>query len=156
MNEPSYPFKRLDDRLTFGFESISQEKTIKKLIEFRLLDTSSELYNLALMDILSNGEVSDMIVSNNQDMSKVLATVFQSIRLFFKEKPNAKVLIQGSTPSRTRLYQIAIGKYYAELEPIYNIWGFRGTDIQRFELGYNFEGFIVSTKNFENHEVESF
>lgn len=154
MNEPSYPFKRLDDRLTFGFESISQEKTIKKLIEFRLLDTSSELYNLALMDILSNGEVSDMIVSNNQDMPKVLATVFQSISLFFKEKSNAKVLIQGSTPSRTRLYQIAIGKYHAELELIYNIWGFRGTDIQRFELGYNFEGFIVSTKNFENHEVE--
>lgn len=55
MNEPSYPFKRVDDRLTFGFESISQEKTIEKLIEFRLLDTSSELYNLALMDILSNG-----------------------------------------------------------------------------------------------------
>lgn len=51
---------------------------------------------------------------------------------------------------------VAIGKYHAELEPIYNIWGFKGADSQRFELGYNFEGFIVSTKNFENHEVESF
>jgi hypothetical protein len=149
MNEPSYPFKRIEDRLTFSFESVSQEKTIQKLVEFRLFDDLNELYNLALIDILPDGTVSDLTVSNNQDMPKVLATVFQSIRLFFQTKPKAKILIQGSTASRTRLYQIAIVKYYNELEPIYNIWGFRGNNIQVFETGYNFEGFIVSFKNYE-------
>ena len=148
MNEPSYPFKRIDDRLTFSFESISQEKTVQKLVEFRLFDDSNELYNLALMDLLTDGTVSDLTVSNNRDMPKVLATVFQSIRLFFQTKPNAKILIQGSTASRTRLYQIAIVKYYNELEPIYNIWGLTEDDILIFKLGYNFEGFIVSLKKY--------
>ena len=148
MNEPSYPFKRIDDRLTFSFESISKEKTVQKLVEFRLFDDSNELYNLALMDLLTDGTVSDLTVSNNRDMPKVLATVFQSIRLFFQAKPNAKILIQGSTASRTRLYQIAIVKYYNELEPIYNIWGLTEDDILIFKLGYNFEGFIVSLKKY--------
>lgn len=147
MNEPSYPFKRIDDRVTFSFESVSQEKIINKLIEFRLFDNSDELYNLALIDMMPDGTVSDMVVSNNQDMPKVLATVFQSIRQFFNEKTNAKILIQGSTAARTRLYQIAIAKYFHELEPIYNIWGLKEEEFIRFEVGRNFDSFIVSLKN---------
>ncbi len=146
MNEPSYPFKRIDDRITFSFESVSQERTISKLIEFRLLNPHAELYNLALMDILPDGTISDMMVSNNQDMPKVLATVFQSINQFFIEKPNSKILIEGSTTSRTRLYQMAISKYFQELEPIYNIWGFKGDGLTTFVKGQNFNGFIISLK----------
>jgi hypothetical protein len=69
MNEASYPFKRIEDRVTFSFESISEEKTIQKLVEFRLFDDANELYNLALMDVLAEGNVSDLTVSNNLDSS---------------------------------------------------------------------------------------
>jgi hypothetical protein len=101
MNEPSYPFKSIEDKFTFEFESVSNEKTIRKLIQFRLIDSNLTLYNLALVDVLDDKTVSDLSISNNLDMPKVLSTVFQSITYFFEKNSTAKVLIQGSTKSRT-------------------------------------------------------
>jgi hypothetical protein len=116
MNEPSYPFSNIEDKFSFEFDSVSDAKTVRKLIEFRLIDAETLLYNLALVDILPDGSASDLSVSNNQDMPKILATVFQAIGYFFGINPQVKILIQGSTKARTRLYQIAINKYFNEVE----------------------------------------
>ncbi len=150
MNEPSYTFSHIDDKLNFEFESISEIKSIRKLIEYRLIDNNTLLYNLALIDILPNGEVSDLSVSNNKDMPKVLSTVFQSMLYFFEAKPKARIFIQGSTPSRTRLYQIAISKYMTEFEQKFDIWGFVGNEMELFLKDKNYEIFIISTKNYKD------
>lgn len=124
MDEPSYNFFKINDKLVFEFESIDEDKSVQKLIEYRLINYEISLYNLALLDILPNGEVSDLSVSNNKDMPKVLSTVFHSMLYFFEIKPQARILIQGSTQSRTRLYQIAISKYIVEVEQKFIILGF--------------------------------
>jgi hypothetical protein len=150
MNEPSYPFSHIDDKLIFEFESISETKSIRKLIEYRLIDNNTLLYNLALVDVLPNGDVSDLSVSDNKDMPKVLSTVFQSMLYFFDAKPQAKIFIQGSTPSRTRLYQIAISKYMIEFEQKFDIWGFMGSEMELFLKGKNYEIFVISTKKYKD------
>ena len=150
MNEPSYTFSHIDDKLIFEFESISESKSIRKLIEYRLIDNSTLLYNLALVDILPNGEASDLSVSDNKDMPKILSTVFQSILYFFDVKPQARIFIQGSTPSRTRLYQIAISKYINEFEQKFDIWGFVGNEMELFLKGKNYEIFVISTKKYKD------
>lgn len=150
MNEPSYTFNNIDDKLIFEFESISESKSIRKLIEYRLIDNSTLLYNLALVDILPNGEASDLSVSDNKDMPKILSTVFQSILYFFDVKPQARIFIQGSTPSRTRLYQIAISKYINEFEQKFDIWGFVGNEMELFLKGKNYEIFVISTKKYKD------
>lgn len=104
------------------------------------------LYNLALVDIMSDGTASDLSVSNNQDMPKVLATVFRALLYFFDKNPQSKVLIQGSTKSRTRLYQMAIVKYLSEIEHKFSIWGFIEEDFENFVKGKNYEGFIIGQK----------
>lgn len=142
MNEPSYPFSRVEDRFVFEFDSVSDTKIVKKLVEFRLIDADVALYNLALVDIMSDGTASDLSVSNNQDMPKVLATVFRALLYFFDKNPQSKVLIQGSTKSRTRLYQMAIVKYLSEIEHKFSIWGFIEDDFERFGKGENYEGFV--------------
>lgn len=146
MNEPSYPFSRVEDRFVFEFESISNTKIVKKLVEFRLIDANMALYNLALVDIMSDGTASDLSVSNNQDMPKVLATVFRALLYFFDKNPQSKVLIQGSTKSRTKLYQMAIVKYLSEIEHKFSIWGFIEEDFENFVKGKNYEGFIIGQK----------
>ena len=146
MNEPSYPFSRVEDRFVFEFDSISDTKIVKKLVEFRLIDANMALYNLALVDIMSDGTASDLSVSNNQDMPKVLATVFRALLYFFDKNPQSKVLIQGSTKSRTRLYQMAIVKYLLEIEHKFSIWGFIEEDFENFVKGKNYEGFIIGQK----------
>lgn len=152
MNEVSYTFSKIDNRLTFDFESVSNEKVIKKRIEFRMLYEQTELYNLALVDILANGSASDLVISNNQDMPKVIATVFQAIVYFFDKNSTAKIFIQGSTGSRTRLYQMAISKYLPELEQKFYIWGFVDTEIALFEKGKNYDSFIISLKINQDYE----
>lgn len=146
MNEPSYPFSRVEDRFVFEFDSVSNTKIVRKLVEFRLIDANMALYNLALVDILSDGTASDLSVSNNQDMPKVLATVFRALLYFFDKNPQSKVLIQGSTKSRTRLYQMAIVKYLLEIEHKFSIWGFIEEDFENFVKGKNYEGFIIGQK----------
>ncbi len=150
MNEPSYPFSHIDDKLIFEFESISETRSIRKLIEYRLIDNNTLLYNLALVDVLLNGEVSDLSVSDNKDMPKVLSTVFQSMLYFFEAKPEARIFIQGSTPSRTRLYQIAISKYMTEFEQKFDIWGFVDNEMELFLKGKNYEIFVISTKKYKD------
>ena len=146
MDEPSYGFTKIEDKLLFEFESISDEKCIKKLIEYRLINDEISLYNLALVDILLDGTVSDLSVSDNKDMPKVLATVFQSIIFFFQKNPHARIFIQGSTLSRTRLYQIAIAKYLEEIEQKFKILGFIDNDVEVFSKGKNYESFVISLK----------
>ena len=47
-------------------------------------------------------------------MEKVLATVVQTLGVFFMEFEGAKVFFKGSTPSRTRLYRIIIAKFHKD------------------------------------------
>jgi len=62
------------------------------------------LFNLAFGD--SNGElgfINDIIVSDNKDTEKVLATVASTIFDFFSVYKGTLVLAKGSTHSRKRL-----------------------------------------------------
>lgn len=152
MEEPSYKFNRIEDKLTFEFDSVSTEKTIRKLVEYNLIDEEILLYNLALLDVLPNGIISDLSVSNNKDMPMVLSTVFQSVVYFFEKRPQARIYIQGSTLSRTRLYQMAIAKYLEEIEQKYSISGYINKRIETFERGKNYDSFIISLKLNETYE----
>lgn len=146
MNQESYPFNFIDQIFVFEFESISPGKTIKKLVEISLVDYENQVFNIALVDVLPDNTLSDLTVSNNSDMPKVLATVFRALDQFFKFIPGAKVLLSGSTPSRTRLYQMAISKYLCELELKFNFWGFIGDKSENFTKGRNYERFTISLK----------
>ena len=79
-------------------------------------------------------------------MPKVLSTVFKALHLFLKQNANAKVFIEGSTLSRTRLYQMAINKFLPELEQKFIILGYIGSNIEDFERGKNYNSFVVSLK----------
>lgn len=57
-------------------------------------------------DIDESGDINVFSKSNNGNMEAVLATVIKIITHFFKHYPDAKVYVKGSTPARTRLYQI--------------------------------------------------
>ena len=146
MEQQSYPFKKYRRELLFEFESISETKTIRKIIAYELVDENEFIFNLSLVDKDENGLVSDMIVSNNKDMEKVLATVIQTLPNFFSEFENSKLFFSGSTPARTRLYQIVIGKYYVEFEREYLIFGFLNQVAQVFQKGINYEAFLISKK----------
>ncbi len=110
MKQDFYSYKSDNQKLEFEFESISQEKRIRKIIVYTPLSENGNMYNLALGDFLDNGEVSDLTVSNNADMEKVIATIVQTIFVFFEQHPNSLIYFKGSTVERIRLYRIIISK----------------------------------------------
>ncbi|SDG87450.1 hypothetical protein SAMN04487996_124107 [Dyadobacter soli] len=111
MQSEYYPFQADDDLLYFEFLSVSYNKTIRKAVLFTEFQYSNGLFNLALLDVLPNGELSDIASpENNLDLEKVMSTVSQCIRIFLERYPYAEIKIQGNTPAKSRLYRMVLGK----------------------------------------------
>lgn len=70
MNEPAYPFRNTADRLTFTFESVGLDRIINKQVLYDTIDERT--VNLALVDVMPDGRLADEVVSDNQDMDKVI------------------------------------------------------------------------------------
>jgi len=146
MDKPAYPFSVLENGQRFEFQSVSHDRTIQKVVEFRELEISN-IYNLALVDVKQDGTFDDMSVSNNQDMETIIATVIRTIQVFLAFQPTAKVLFMGSTPSRTRLYRGIINKYLAEAEKIYEIHGIIDWVNEPFQGHKTYDAFLIFLKN---------
>ncbi|HEX8061472.1 MAG TPA: hypothetical protein VF473_11080, partial [Cyclobacteriaceae bacterium] len=101
---------------------------------------------LAFGDLADDGNIDDLIVTNNKDTAKVLVTVASVIKAFLTAYPDRLVFIKGSTDSRTRLYRIVIANYYHLLREEFNIQGFVNGDWNSFQPGIDCEAFIVRLK----------
>jgi hypothetical protein len=125
MNEPAYPLLISTDALIYKFDSVSDQRLIHKAIEFSAFPTNAIFYNLALVDIEDDGTTNDLVISNNQDMNRVMATVFKAMRLFFDKYPNKLVYFRGSdeTGLRTRLYRVLISRELEEATKMFVIYG---------------------------------
>ncbi len=94
MNDPAYLFEsQFYDAnseqpvlAVYRFESISPIKTVQKYIVFSLIEEELTA-NLALVDELDDGTISDSITTNNGDMNVVLSTVVKSIAHFLSYNP---------------------------------------------------------------------
>lgn len=123
MKLPKYQLKADEELSVYRFVSEGRKGLISKRIQFTLINQEG-IYNLAFGDEHPiSGELDDLIISDNGDSEKVLATVVAAIYAFFDQYPAAWVYLSGSTASRTRLYQMAIAKYLPELAADFAIYG---------------------------------
>ena len=143
MEEQPYSFRQTNqDTVRYEFESVSKKKVVRKIVEYTLIDKDLSLYNLALLDAFENS-FSDTSISNNDDMPKVLATVFQTILHFFEANPSAVIVFEGSTPSRTRLYRIAIARSKYEIEHKFRILGLINGEFEDFVNNRDYKAFLL-------------
>nr|WP_295934770.1 hypothetical protein [uncultured Dyadobacter sp.] len=122
MNEKGYPFSTLANGSVYTFESIGQNKTIQKLV---LITPTryDKLFNVALLDVLNDGETSDEIESKNGDMVEVLATVFSILKDFLDENPDTTLVFRGSDQRRHRLYRIILARELPGISGYYIVYG---------------------------------
>ena len=147
------------DNLIYTFESVG-EKVIKKIVEYSKLNPvyiglsdDDNVYNLAFGDW--NDEINDYVdnvESNNGDMEKVLATVANTAFEFWEEYPDALIFFRGSQPTgekarRTRLYQMKINRYFADISLIADVRGFENYGWEQFMVDKNYIAFLISQKN---------
>lgn len=138
-----YPLTARENRLLFEFESISEQKRISKRVTFAALPDSPSVFNLALMDLDQYGATTDVAVSNNSDMPKVMATVIQCVFLFLEKYPSATVHITGNSPARTRLYRATISREISKAKNFIEIYGMDGWQIEPFRSGKHYDAFLI-------------
>lgn len=133
----------------YEFCSEGHRGRIKKIIQFQRADhLGKNVFNLAFGDLNeATGRIEDGAVSNNGDQLKILHTVAEAVIKFLKEWPEAIVLIQASTSSRIRLYQMRIAGFWSQISQQYEIQGELRRKWFPFQKGVNYERFLIYKKN---------
>ncbi|MBX2922904.1 MAG: hypothetical protein KF746_11970 [Chitinophagaceae bacterium] len=148
MNLDRYSFTTNGSHLDFEFESEGPNGKIKKVVRFSPQNAHGKTYfNLGFGDVNpETGSVDDLSKSNNGDREKILATIAHIVLMFTEHFPDVVVYAQGSTPSRTRLYQIGIANNFNEIEQMLIVYGFADGGWRKFERGVNYDAFLVARK----------
>lgn len=145
MEEQGYAFKKTRKEFRYEFVSISEEKSVKKLIV--LTETRNySIFNLALLDIDDNGVASDDTETNNGDMRIVMATVIKVIDSFLSEEPNKLVLFKSEDDRRQRLYRIVISRELELIKTNYNVYGELNGKIELFKTGKKYTSYLIGKK----------
>lgn len=140
-----YSFQTNPSFFDYEFESVGPKGTIKKVARFSPIQKG--LYNFGFGDLdEKTGEISDTIVSNNGDGEKILATVAHIIYYFTGIYQEAAIFIKGTNAARTRWYQMGISKNWEQIEPVFEIIGYREAKWEPFRKGNNYEAFIGRRK----------
>jgi hypothetical protein len=147
MNLDHYAYLPGNNYKSYSFYSEGPNGRIKKTVIYSILWDDPVVYNLAFGDEdPKTGNIDDTAKSNNQDRDKVLATVAATINEFMKAYGNFPVYAQGSTPARTRLYQLSISNLLDEINKDFMVMGFRNHAWELFEKNVNYEAFLVEKK----------
>jgi hypothetical protein len=83
--------------LEFTFVSNGPNGQIVKRISFKPFPEDDRVFNLGLVDERPDGTCSDITVSDNKDLERVIGSVALVIRIFLKSFPDKSVFITGST-----------------------------------------------------------
>ena len=147
MRKERYKLRAGKASMNFEFTSKGDKGLIKKRIVFEQIG-KSHIFNLAFGDVDGKtDEFDDLVVTNNGDSEKVLATVALSVYLFSKKYPKAMIYAKGSTPVRTRLYRIGISNNFEELTELFDVLGLLDTKWCVYEKNKNYSAFLIKRKN---------
>jgi hypothetical protein len=145
MEEQKYPFSLVSNETRYEFISTDGIKEIKKVVVITEVDNNI-LYNLALLDELENGELSDISESRNKDMQIILATVFQIVNVYLEKYPNRLIIFKGSDERRQRLYRIVIERELSNILPQFTVFGYYDGQLMPFESNKESDYFLIKRK----------
>jgi hypothetical protein len=133
--------------MLFEFVSEGPKGQIIKQIQYSKMTDAKDVYNLAFGDRKNDdNEIDDIVVTDNKDSEKVLATVAVSVLTFTDKYKGVRIFAIGSTKARTRLYQIGIAKHLEELSIYFDIYGYIDDDWMKFQKNMPYEAFFVKRK----------
>ena len=147
MRLEKYQLEINPNKTSFEFISVGPKGHILKRIEYSKLKAKGlkNYYNLGFGDVNSESkEINDTIITDNKDSEKVLATVANTVYIFTKYYPKAKIYFEGSSDARIRLYQIAINKYFDDFSETFDIEGYTSKQWFSFEKNVNYEAFLIT------------
>lgn len=150
MKKEKYPYITNETFARFEFESQGPNGIIKKVVDYFEIGVwidGTPVYNLAFGDWDEyNNVINDLTISNNADRNKILFTVANTVVDIMAHLGNIAVYAEGSTPVRTRLYQMGINANRVEIEELFDIYAYNEGIWSKFESGKNYSAFLVTRK----------
>jgi hypothetical protein len=147
MELPRYQIENSVGSKYFEFVSSGVNGNIVKVVKYVPFPNQEGLFNLGFGDKnQESDELDDLVVSNNGDTEKVLATVGMTVYEFFEEHPSATVYLKGSTDSRTRLYQISISKFIEQISSEFDVYGELEEEFERFKKNISYKGVLIQKR----------
>jgi hypothetical protein len=147
MNREEYPLIEDLTHTNFSFFSKGPQGVIRKTIQFKNL--GDNVFNLCFGDWNEAlQKIDDRSRTNNHDRDIVFNTVASAVLTFLKYFPMARVIAQGSTSARTRLYQMIINANLAEIKTLLKVYGNQNGEWYQMEKGKSYDSFMVSYTDF--------
>lgn len=148
MNLERYEYSVNHRLLSFEFYSEGPNGRIKKVIQFTPVNVDGTTYfHIAFGDLNSDDKtLDDLVISNNGDRNKILATVAHVILDFTEEFPDMMVFARGSTPARTRLYQMGLTNNWLEVEKLLTVLGYANDQWEPFQKDVHYEALMIIRK----------
>lgn len=151
MHLDTYPVITEKNSLVFDFVSEGRIDKIEKMIVYTPLSIPG-YFNLGFGDKNKyTGDFDDLVVTNNGDSRKVLATVASTIYTFTEQYPNAIILARGATLARNRLYRMGISNNYELIKDDFKILGFKNGNWHPFQRNLEFDQFLAKRKPIERN-----
>lgn len=144
MNTAFYESILNGNRLMFWFTSMGKESIIKVIL-FKPTE-EPDIYEIALGDLNSDGSIDLDKRSDNGDTEEVLSTVAKALLFFLSDHMDAQVVIEASSDSRARLYQIAIKRGLDDLGDYLVAYGFDNENPEVLQSGKNYKKFVISLR----------
>jgi len=151
MIQDSYDIEVSNEGETYSFKSVSPERVIQKVIQFAPINKPdlvrlnvTAIYNMGFGDWDGDTkQINDLVESRNGDKTKVLATVADAALDFLYRHPTVAIYATGSTPARTRQYQMGLNQFYDELNKDYVLYGLEDGNWKEFERNVNYQAFVM-------------
>jgi hypothetical protein len=147
MKYERYELEVGESLMFYEFESDGPKGKVTKLIEYTEMGIKG-VYNLGFGDKDHlTGHINDVIITNNGDSKKVLATVASTVFTFISKYPDAWIYATGSCKARTRLYRMGISNNLAEILQSFEVYGLVNNVWYDFERNTEYEAFLIKRKN---------
>jgi hypothetical protein len=135
----TYPFMASYNKTQYLFQSQGKQGKILKVVVFTHI--GGDLWNLGFGDAY-DGKIDDLVVSNNQDITKVISTVAQIAYAFFTDFPKRSIEIKPIDERRRSLYNDVFRRHFIHIEPSFHVIG----SINGIEELYHPDNFYDSFK----------
>jgi hypothetical protein len=138
-----YELNPRNNKRLFYFISEGNQGQILKVIGFQVV--RGKIWNLYFGDITENG-FSDIVISNNADIYKVMNTIAAALYQFLEEHPESIVRIVPVDDKRKRLYNAIFQKRIHEIEPIFHVFAKKGNKFEIYTPNKTYKIFQLQLK----------
>ena len=143
-----YSYIATQQNTIFFFESIGAQWSILKAVAFQL--NKKGTWNLGFGDLGDDFKVNDKIISNNQDVLKVLSTVAKIAYTFIEAYPNRVISIVPVDEKRKMLYNRLLKGHFEEIDKQFEVIGTINELDEPYSTSKLYDEFTLKLKNINN------